>query len=475
MTDELLAFLKKIKFTSVVDDSRKVTKGVLFVAIKGAHFDAHDFLHEVVNKGAVGVVGERMIKDLSYVPSNYFQVANSRQALGEIAAYIHKYPSKKMEVIGITGTDGKTTTANLIYHLLNHAQKQVGVISTISAVVGSQGLDTGYHVTNPEPLQLQSILTQMVKNKTKIAVLEVTSHGLDQDRVAGVKFDSAVLTNITHEHIDYHKTFTNYRAAKLKLFLMAKTAILNADDPSFDYFCQKLADKIIITYSLAKPADYQACNIAENNNGLIFTVVNNNRQYPIQSQLFGRYNVSNLLAGIATARLYGVGWPQITEGIATFKSPKGRLEEIKNSRGFRTFVDFAHTPNALENVLKTVRGMTDKRVITVFGCAGERDVAKRPLMAEIATRLADVSIFTAEDPRHEKIETILAEMLKGVKPENQTKYLTEPDRMKAISKAVALAQAGDLIVVCGKGHEQSMCFGDVERPWSDQAALNRIL
>lgn len=475
MTDKLLTFLKKIKFTSVVDDSRKVTQGVLFVAIKGAHFDAHEVLKDVVKKGAVGVVGEKNIKDLTYVPENYFQVASSRQALGEIAAFINGDPSKKMEVIGVTGTDGKTTTANIIYHLLSYAQKKVGVISTINAVVGNQNLDTGFHVTNPEPLQLQSILTKMVKSKTKIAVLEVTSHGLDQDRVAGVKFDAAVLTNITHEHIDYHKTFANYREAKLKLFLTAQTAVLNADDPSFNYFHQKLSNKKVITYSLNTLADFQAVNITEDQDGLVFEVLNENQNYLIHSLLFGRYNISNLLAGIAVARLYGVDWLDIQKALTTFQSPKGRLEEVKNTRGFRTFVDFAHTPNSLENLLKTARRMTDKRVIAVFGCAGERDIAKRPLMAGIATSLADLAIFTAEDPRHEKIEDIFSEMIKGVVPANRAKYLTIPDRMEAIRKAVSLAQTGDLVVICGKGHEQSMCFGDEERPWSDQEALKEVL
>ena len=473
MTDKLLSFLQKTPFTSVVDDSRKVTKDCLFVAIKGAHFDAHDFLAEVIKKGAVGVVGERKIKDLPFVPQNYFQVDNSRQALGEIAAFVNNNPSEEMEVIGITGTDGKTTTANLIYHILNFAKKKVAVVSTINAVVGNKNLDTGFHVTNPEPLQLQSILAQMVADKTKIAVLEVTSHGLDQDRVAGVKFDTGVLTNITHEHLDYHKTFANYRDAKLKLFLKAKTVVLNADDQSFNYFCQRLSDKKVITYSLTKSVDYLATDISEKD-GLSFVVVNAGQRYSFKSLLFGRYNVSNLLAAIATVRLYGVGWPDIQKTVVTFESPKGRMEEIKNTRGFRTFVDFAHTPNALENLLKTVRQMTDKRVIAVFGCAGERDVAKRPLMAEIATRLADLSIFTAEDPRHERIEDIFEAMKQGVAPSNRAKYLTIPDRMEAIGKAISLAKKGDLLIICGKGHEQSMCFGDVETPWSDQGAIAQI-
>lgn len=475
MNDKLIDFLDKTQFKTVVDDSRKVTPGCLFVAIKGLHFDSHTVLEEVEKNGAVAVVGEEAPENLQFVPKHYFQATNSREALGEIAAYIHNFPSQKLEVIGVTGTDGKTTTSNLIYHILKTAGKKASVVSTISAVVGNKHLDTGFHVTNPEPLQLQKLLDEMVGSGIKMAVLEVTSHGLDQERVSGVKFDTAVLTNITHEHLDYHKTLEKYRDTKLKLFFKAKNVILNADDPSFKYFKLKLANKLLATYSLEGKADFVAKKIFATSQGITFEVTNQGRAFPFKSHLLGKFNVSNLLAGIAAVRVYDIDWETIQRAVASFYSPKGRMEEIKNNLGIRIFVDFAHTPAALSNLLTTAKTLTDGKIICVFGCAGERDATKRPMMADISTSLADTSIFTTEDPRQEKVMDIIKQMEKGVRTQNENKYLIEPDRMEAIKKGINLAKPGDVVLVTGKGHEKTMCFGNKEISWNDSRVIRKLL
>ncbi len=452
--------MKSIK--GVTDDSRKVKKGFVFVAIKGEHFDGNDYISEAIDNGAAEIVSEKKMPINWDSKVNYRKVANARRELSLLACEFYANPSKKMTVIGVTGSDGKTTTSHMIYEVLKKAGKPVGLISTISAKIKNREVDTGFHVTNPEPLELQKLLSQMVKSGLDYVVLEVTSHGIDQERIAGINFDLAVLTNITHEHLDYHKTFSKYRDTKLRLFLDAKTSVLNKDDKNYDYLSGKIKNKKI-SYSLNQDADFTPSTLElDKLMGLSLPEV-------------GSYNIQNALAAAATASVLGVSLKITQDALAKMQLPKGRLQRIKNTKGVNLYVDFAHTPNALQQVLGLLKEQTEGKLIVVFGCAGERDKQKRSMMARIATDISDFSVFTAEDPRSEKIEDILAQMELGVKNKKAARFKIA-ERGEAISFAVnELSKAGDTLVITGKAHEKSMAYNGIEYPWSDFEAVDMAL
>jgi UDP-N-acetylmuramoyl-L-alanyl-D-glutamate--2,6-diaminopimelate ligase len=375
------------------------------------------------------------------------------------AALINGFPARKLKVIGVTGTDGKTTTANLIYWILKSSGKKVGLISTVSAKIGDKEYDTGFHVTTPDPLPLQKFLGQMVRMDCEYVVIETTSHGLNQNRLAGINFEVGVLTNITHEHLDYHKTMKNYIAAKSKLFDNSKLAILNRDDANFGAI-----DKVI---------DSRVRRVLYDKDVLVGEV-----RKAVLAKFFEPYNFMNATAAFLVVRKLGIKDETIIEAIKTFPGVEGRMEEIVNKRGLRIIVDFAHTPNALRNVLETLKQQKPKKskLVAVLGCAGERDTEKRPIMGKIASELADYSIFTAEDPRSESVNEIINEMIDGVPTVKRRNVSVITDRRKAISHAInKLARKGDVIVICGKGHEKSMNFGGIEYEWSDKKTVEFAL
>ena len=493
---------KDLAVNSITEDSRQVKKGSLFVAVKGLTVDGHKFIPQAIEHGAKVIVGE-LDKGKIRIPKGvtYVKVENSRKALGFIASSFYGNPSSKLKVIGVTGTDGKTTTSTLIYYLLETAGRKAGLVSSVSAMVGNKEIDTGFHVTNPDPVSLHGFLAEMAKKNCEFAVVEVTSHGIDQERVSGVSFDSAVLTNITHEHLDYHKTFESYRDAKAKLFQSANNfVVLNRDDESFGYINSIIPNNIKrMSYGIKdRSVDLYGQNIHEENDKTVFEIINGVNSFTMQSKLPGEYNVANTLAAIATTLMYGVSVDLVKKALLSFKAPKGRLEKIENKKGIEIYIDFAHTPNSLENVLKLLRKRLEQKdsegkLIAVFGCASERDVKKRPMMGEISTRIADFSIFTAEDPRSEKVEKIINQMVKGAKKSqakeisikryhdsnhgnNKHLYVRIQERGEAISFAIQkLAKKGDIVVVCGKGHEKSMAYNGVEYEWSDQEAVEVAL
>lgn len=482
------------EITGITDDSRCVKPGFIFVAIKGLEHDGHAYIERAIMAG-VGVVvsdvnSKVKIQKSKYSGTTFVRVRDSRKTLGLLWAAWYGWPSKSLKIIGVTGTDGKTTTSNLIYHLLKSAGKKVGLISTINARIGNKSYDTGFHVTNPEPELLQKFLREMVDRGVQFAVIEVTSHGIDQERVSGLDFAVAVITNVTHEHLDYHKTFKKYLAAKGRLFSRAKVSVLNCDDYSYGYL-RKVSGGKIITYGLNGRADFRAVNINLKGGGSNFILHPYNLK--INLSLPGRYNAANCLAAVAAADHFGVSPTEIKAALSTFKGLTGRFEKISEGQPFRVIVDFAHTPNALEQVLKLISKLQipNSRIICVFGCAGERDKAKRPMMGRIAGRLADVSIITAEDPRREDVNGIIEQIAAGCRKVGATEvgilnpkglnisrsriFIRQPDRRKAIELAVKVAWPGDLVIITGKGHEQSMCFGTTEFPWSDQEVVKGAL
>lgn len=497
--------------TGIAIDTRKVNPGDVFVALKGGTGDGHDFIPEAVEAGAVAVIGDQPITGL-LVP--YIQVENSRRALSWLAAAYYGHPGRELTVIGVTGTDGKTTTCNLLYQILRTAGIRTGMISTVNALIGEDVLDTGFHVTTPDAPDLQRYLAKMVETGLTHVILETTSHGLSQHRVDACEYDVAVVTNITHEHLDEHGSYDSYLMAKARLFqLLGETgnkkqgnprlAVLNRDDTSFailhDILESTNKDREIpineVIYSLNDAADIRAESIRYTPEGINFNAIVKGLCIPVSSPLVGEFNVSNCLAAMAVT-LFGLGVSaqQTTMGIVGMAGVPGRMERIDLGQEFTAIVDFAHTPNSLRVALITARRMLqvdhtrdkklaypydplplhEPRVITVFGSAGLRDREKRRMMAKTATEFADFSIFTAEDPRTENLMDILQEMAHGAREkggEEGRNFVIIPDRGEAIRQAVRMARRGDIVLACGKGHEQSMCFGTVEHPWDDRVAM----
>ncbi|HVO43285.1 MAG TPA: UDP-N-acetylmuramoyl-L-alanyl-D-glutamate--2,6-diaminopimelate ligase [Aggregatilineales bacterium] len=472
----------------VSEDTRTLERGGLFVARRGLNRDGHDLIPSAIDAGAVAIVGERPPETVhSTVP--YAQVGDATMAIGRLASAYYGYPSRHMTVIGVTGTDGKTTTTSLVYAILKAAGQRAGMISTVSAVIGDEELATGLHTTTPNAPEVQMYLRRMVDAGLTHAVLETTSHGLAQGRVSGVEYDIAVLTNVTHEHLDFHGTFENYRAAKGMLFAglatsfrkpgIGKTAIINADDPNAAYFLNFPADRHW-TYSLSRAAATLSASAIEHTPGGMRITLRGLLDVRIETRLVGNFNVQNLLAAALAGAALGCSPQRIKTGLESMPPVPGRMERIDEGQNFIAIVDFAHTPNALAHALQAARTMIppDRRVIAVFGSAGLRDREKRRLMAEVSAQLADISVFTAEDPRTESLDAILATMAEAATGvggvEGQTFYRV-PDRGAALACACSLARPGDLVIACGKGHEQSMAFGLVEYPWDDREALRSAL
>ncbi len=474
--------LPGIQVSGVSEDSREIKPGFIFVATEGMTTDGHRFIPQALAQGAVAIVGTRAILDL---PVPYIQVEDTRQALAYLSAAFYGYPGRRMTVIGVTGTDGKTTTANLIYQILLKASLPVGIISTVNAMIGSQEYDTGFHVTTPRAPEVQQYLARMLSAGLSHVIIESTSHGLSQHRVTACEFDIGVLTNITHEHQDVHGTFEAYRDTKASLFTglarrvykpngIEPLAVLNRDDPSYTYLTEKVTVRQV-AYSTEAGAEVWADEIHHEADGLHFTANGPGFSVPVYSNLMGLFNVSNCLAAMsATVIGLAIDAQNASQGIANLRGVPGRMEQVSMGQSFIAIVDFAHTPNALKQALKAVRQMTTGRVIAVFGSAGLRDREKRRMMAEVSAELADLSVLTAEDPRTESLEDILEDMAQGALAkggvEGQT-FLRIPDRGEAIRQAVRLAKPGDLVIACGKGHEQSMCFGTDEYPWDDRVAM----
>ena len=468
----------------ITHDSRRVTPGDLFVAVPGVAVpgvvadDGHRYIPNALRAGAGAVVAERWLPELEGVPT--LIVPNSREALAYLHAAAHGFPGRKLVVIGVTGTDGKTTTTRLIASILTAAGKRAGRIDTVSAGIGDQELPTGFHTTTPDAAEVQAFLAQMVDAGLEYAVVESTSHGLVQHRVTACEFDVAAITNITHEHLDFHGTLEAYREAKAELFRalmrsthkpgVPKVSVCNADDPAFDLLHAIPAD-VHLAYGLEHPADLTADAVSNSPAGLSFTAHLPDGALEIVSPLVGLYNVSNILAALSVAHALGLPHEAMRAGVAAMRGVPGRMQRIACGQPFTVIVDFAHTPNALENALTAVRALTAGKVTVVFGCAGLRDRTKRPLMGEAAGRLADRVVITAEDPRTEPLDEIMEQIAAGCRQAGRVEgvdFWRVGDRAEAIGRALALSAPGDLMIVTGKGPEPTMCFGTTEYPWSDE-------
>ena len=454
-------------------DSRKVQKGFVFIAVKGKKLDGDAFIQEAVSKGAVAIVSEDTTpaKDFS-LP--WILVRDSRDAVLRLSQVFYANPSKDLKIVGVTGTNGKTTTTYLLEHLLLKKGLRPGVIGTVNYRYAGKEIPAAE--TTPGPLQLQRIFSEMKQAHCSHALMEVSSHALDQNRTGGVHFSAAIFTNLTRDHLDYHVTMENYFEAKSKLFsgLSEETsAIINHDDE----WGMKLASKTLAkkwTFGLKDGADFQAVNLRYAHDGAGFELKFEGKKIAVHLPLIGAHNVYNALGAIAAFYSLGFSVGEACAFLSDFKGVPGRLESVRAGQDFAVVVDFAHTPDGLENVLRSLKNHPNGKLILVFGCGGDRDRAKRPQMASIAAKYADRIFVTSDNPRSEDPKAIAAEICGGF-PQDFKKYAVVIDRRKAIRQALLEARTGDMVLLAGKGHERSQIIGNESIPFSDREEVERVL
>jgi UDP-N-acetylmuramoyl-L-alanyl-D-glutamate--2,6-diaminopimelate ligase len=469
---------KDFQVSGIACNSKLVKDDFIFVAIKGNKEDGNKFILESIARGARVVIYQdtrtQVRQDTkTKVKVLFIKVKDTRKALAKLAGEFYGNPSSKVKVIGVTGTNGKTTVTYLIEALLKEAGFSPAVIGTINYRFNARIIPSKN--TTPGPLELQEMLKKMSDKGCDYAVMEVSSHALDQDRVGGICFSSAIFTNLTQDHLDYHQNMENYFFAKSRLFkdLTKKSfSVINADDKYGLRLKKILSKRKIITYGIGDKADVCAQNIRVHLSGTEFTLKGFNNKFNIRTKLVGRHNIYNILAAASWALGEGLDIDVISESMEKFSLVPGRLEKIDSPRGFSVFVDYAHTDDALKNVITTLRQLTDKRIIVVFGCGGDRDKTKRPKMARVVSSLADFFIITNDNPRSEDPDEIIADITKGIV---KSDYYVLPDRREAIKKALFIAKAGDIVLVAGKGHENYQILNDKTIHFDDREIVRECL
>jgi len=463
--------------TGLAYDSRRVLPGMVFVAVPGRRTDGHEFVSDAVDRGACAVVCQR--NGLALQKAARIKVADTREALARAAVVFYQNPSTRLRVIGVTGTSGKTIVAFLIKHLLETAGLRCGLIGTIRYEIGDRMIPA--QRTTPEALEVQQMLAQMVRAGCQACVMEVSSHALDQKRTVGVEFDLGVFTNLTPDHLDYHGTMEDYFLAKRKLFCAlergGKTsgAVINLDDPFGTRLARETEAKIRLTYSLLQEATLHARAIQLSRDATRMTVHTPRGQFTCRLPLIGRHNAYNALAAVGAGLFLELPLPVIRKALATAAPVPGRLEPVSAGQPFGVFVDYAHTDDALRALLETVRELEPRRVITVFGCGGDRDKTKRPRMAAVVERLADVIFVTSDNPRTEKPEAIINDILVGFRNPTSEGLVVEPDRRRAIELAIEAAHPDDIVLLAGKGHETYQIIGDKKFDFSDKDIARQCL
>jgi UDP-N-acetylmuramoyl-L-alanyl-D-glutamate--2,6-diaminopimelate ligase len=461
---------------SIAYDSRRVQSDTLFVAIRGEKSDGHQFVDQAIEQGASVIVAEREIVSPR---ATCLVVDDSRGALADLSAAFYGMPARKLKMAAVTGTNGKTTTTFLIKHICEKAGVRCGLLGTVQYEIGDRILPAIR--TTPEALDIQELLAQIVNAGGRAAAMEVSSHALAQERTRGIEWDVAVFTNLTQDHLDFHGTMENYFEAKAKLFLQLPSqskkkrasAVINIDDRYGEKLLDRIAGKSpVVTYGLGLHADFRASNYRTEFAGTSYQLDARGRSYLVRVPLIGRFNVANSMAALAAATALGVNLRDGVLSLARAPQVPGRLELVPAKRQFQIFVDYAHTDDALRNVLKTLRELRPRKLIVVFGCGGDRDRKKRPLMARVADELADHAIITSDNPRKENPDAIINEVEKGFR---STHYEKIADRTEAIRHAAAMAQARDLVLIAGKGHEKYQEFADHTIPFDDIQVARRAL
>lgn len=461
-----------VAVSSITFDSRKVKKDSLFIAVKGTAVDGHNFIAQAIETGAIAIVCEELpetqLENITYV-----KVKNANYALGIIAANFYDNPSQKLKLVGVTGTNGKTTTVTLLYNLFKSLGYTVGLLSTVKNKINNEELVATH--TTPDAISLNELLNKMLEKGCQYVFMEVSSHAIVQHRVTGITFAGGVFTNITHDHLDYHKTFDEYIKAKKTFFdnLPEEAfALTNKDDANGMVMLQNTKAHRV-TYALKSPADHK-CRIVENHlNGLLLNIDNKE----VWVKLIGMFNAYNVLAVYSVAVLLKQDATNILTALSTLNSVEGRFQYLKSETGIIGIVDYAHTPDALKNVLETIKGIRtgNEQVITLAGCGGDRDATKRPIMAKITCQFSNKVILTSDNPRSEDPEEILNQMQKGIDPVDAKKTLRITDRKEAIKTACSLAKPGDIILIAGKGHEKYQEIKGVKHPFDDFEILKETL
>ncbi|MBQ9807234.1 MAG: UDP-N-acetylmuramoyl-L-alanyl-D-glutamate--2,6-diaminopimelate ligase [Ruminococcus sp.] len=455
--------LDDIEISSVTDDTRKVIEGCLFVCVKGGSFDGHSAAAEMLEKGAAAVVCQH---DLG-LGDRQILVSDTRRAYGRLCAAWFGHPEKKLKMIGVTGTNGKTTITNVIKHILTSAGHKTGLVGTIQNEIGDEVIHTDN--TTPMAYDFMSLLDRMAREDCEYVVMEVSSFGLVQNRIGPSWFDIAVFTNLTQDHLDYHKDMEDYFQAKKMLFDICDAAIINIDD-SYGRRLMDEADCEKYSFSVKQSADYYADGIKIKSTGSSFWFCHGDKSYLVRTRIPGLFNVSNLTAVTAVCMRAGIPMEKIICAISGYNGVKGRCEVIPTGRDFTVICDYAHTPDAIENILRSVKEYTEGRLICLFGCGGNRDAAKRPKMAKAAASYADRLIVTSDNPRNEDPELIIKDILAGL--ENSTvPYDVVTDRREAIYHALKIAEKGDIIVLAGKGHEDYQILAGMEHIHFDEREI----
>ena len=461
-----------VEIKDVNIDSRKIKDGHLFIAMKGTQVDGHKFINKAIELGAVAILLEDMPEVLNEKVT-YVQVASTEEEAGKVATMFYGEPSRKLRLVGVTGTNGKTTVATLLYRMFREFGYKVGLLSTVCNYINDEEVPASH--TTPDSIELNCLLAKMVKAGCEYAFMECSSHAIQQHRIGGLEFVGGIFTNLTRDHLDYHKTFENYRNAK-KMFFdgLSKNAfaITNADDKNGMVMVQN-CKATIKTYSIKRIADFRAKILECHFEGMYLEIDGKE----VGVQFIGKFNVSNLLAVYGTAIMLGKKPEEILIALSTLKSVNGRLEPIQSPEGFTAVVDYAHTPDALENVLSAIHDVLDNkggRVITVCGAGGHRDKGKRPLMAQEAVKQSDTVILTSDNPRDEEPQAIIDDMLAGLDTTQRKKVLTITDRKEAIRTATMMAQKGDVILVAGKGHENYQEINGVKHHFDDHEVIREI-
>lgn len=452
--------------TYITDDSRKLQQGCVFVCIEGSHFDGHSKAQEALDAGAAAIVVQR---DLGL--AQQVIVENSRYAYAMLCAAFFGNPADSLKMIGVTGTNGKTTVCFLLKEILEYAGYKTGLIGTVKTMIGD--MEQSATLTTPDPFDLQRILREMADAGCKYCCMEVSSQALHQQRVAGVRFAAALFTNLTQDHLDYHGTMEEYKAAKHKLFEQAEISVINLDDAAAQYMMHNTESRNVTVSHKTDASDYTAKNIRLKPDGVTYEIVGNGIIGRISFPVPGLFSVSNSLCAAACAVELGIDFPVVLQAVAKTSVP-GRLERVDADVPYAILIDYAHTPDALENVLGTLKAIAPARVLCVFGCGGDRDAGKRPVMGEIAARLSDVAIVTSDNPRSEDPEKIVQDILAGI-PQPAENVRVEVDRKKAIALAMREAQPEDIILLAGKGQETYQILADGKIHFDEREIVQDIL
>ncbi|MCR4925320.1 MAG: UDP-N-acetylmuramoyl-L-alanyl-D-glutamate--2,6-diaminopimelate ligase [Clostridiales bacterium] len=465
---EIAEPFKDVEIRFITDNSQNVTVGCAFVCIEGTHNDGHLFARLALSKGAKVIICERNLN-----LENQIIVKNSKKAYAKMCSAFFGYPSEKLNLFAITGTNGKTTTAFLLKNIIEANGEKCGLIGTVKEMAGDVSFSSQY--TTPDAFQLQCLFNKMVLRGCSCCVMEASSQALSQGRLDGCSFKSAIFTNITQDHLDYHKSFEEYLKAKKRLFYKTKTAVINIDDSNSSIMAEALTCEVVSYSAQTNNAVFTADDILYSPDSVSYKLIYKGKGYPVKVNMPGIFSVYNSLSALACAISYGFDIEKCVEAVSKSKGVSGRAEIVPTKTDYNVMIDYAHSPDSLENILKTIKQYSRGRIITVFGCGGDRDKSKRAIMGRVAADLSDIAIVTSDNPRTEKPEAIIDDIKKGIEQSGKNNALFITDRREAISKALNIAQKDDVVLLAGKGHETYQILGEEKIHFDEREVIAELL